>query len=266
MRPALPSMWRLTSPARLLRVQPPLPARALHASVRVCRGRDHDHDHDRDDEHEPLSSHKGFAHTLASRVSEWSTKTSQTDPDFFPRSAKGQAPRILWIGCADSRIPETTILGLKPGEVFVHRNIANIITATDINSLSVIEFAVAHLKVEHILVCGHTSCGGVNAALGNTRLGLLDIWLQPMRQLRMEHTDELEALDKDARGHRLCQYNVVRSLDVLRMNPTVIDAMNSRALELHGVIYNVASGKLEVVETSEEPQKVQKRLAAFHTE
>lgn len=209
---------------------------------------------------------EGFAHTLANRVSEWSTETSEHDPDFFPRSARGQAPRILWIGCADSRIPETTILGLKPGEVFVHRNIANIITATDINSLSVIEFAVAHLKVEHILVCGHTSCGGVNAALGNARLGLLDIWLQPMRQLRMEHTDELDALDKDARGLRLSQYNVLRSLEVLRMNPTVIDAMKARNLELHGVIYNVGNGKMEVVETSEDEHVIKKRLAAFHTE
>ena len=189
----------------------------------------------------------------------------RTEPDFFERSAKGQSPRILWIGCADSRIPETTILGLKPGEIFVHRNIANIVTATDINSLSVIEFAVAHLKVEHILVCGHTSCGGVNAALGNSRLGLLDIWLQPMRQLRMEHTDELEKMTEAQRGLRLSQYNVLRSLEVLRMNPTVIDAMVSRGLELHGVIYHVGDGHLEVVETSEDEHNMKKRLAAFTT-
>jgi len=189
------------------------------------------------------------------------------DPEFFPKSAKGQSPRILWIGCADSRIPETTILGLKPGEVFVHRNIANIITATDINSLSVVEFAVAHLKVEHILVCGHTSCGGVNAALGNTRLGLLDIWLQPMRQLRMEHTDELSAIEtKEAKTLRLSQYNILRSLEVLRMNSTVIDAMNQRGLELHGVIYHVENGKLEVVETTEDEHQLKKRLAAFTTQ
>lgn len=208
---------------------------------------------------------EGFAHTLSNRVSEWSTKTAEVEPDFFARSAVGQSPTILWIGCADSRIPETTILGLKPGEVFVHRNIANIVTATDINSLSVIEFAVAHLKVKHILVCGHTSCGGVNAALGNTRLGLLDIWLQPMRKLRYDHSEELEKMDKEAKGLRLSQYNVLQSLEVLRMNPTVIDAMNARNLELHGVIYNVASGNLEVVETTEDEDKSKRRLAAFTT-
>ncbi|KAF1350718.1 carbonic anhydrase [Delphinella strobiligena] len=212
-----------------------------------------------------ISLGKGFAHTLSHRVAKWSETTASTEPEFFERSAKGQSPKILWIGCADSRIPETTILGLKPGEVFVHRNIANIVTATDINSLSVIEFAVKHLKVEHILVCGHTSCGGVGAALGNNRLGLLDIWLQPMRQLRMEHSDELEKMDDKQKGLRLTQYNILRSLEVLRMNPTVIDAMNERNLELHGVIYDVASGKLEVVETSEDDHTQQKRLKAFTT-
>lgn len=208
---------------------------------------------------------EGFAHTLSHRVAKWSETTASTEPEFFERSAKGQSPKILWIGCADSRIPETTILGLKPGEVFVHRNIANIVTATDINSLSVIEFAVKHLKVEHILVCGHTSCGGVGAALGNNRLGLLDIWLQPMRQLRMEHSDELEKMDDKQKGLRLTQYNILRSLEVIRMNPTVIDAMSERNLELHGVIYDVASGKLEVVETSEDDTTQQKRLKAFTT-
>ncbi|KAF7846338.1 hypothetical protein BT93_L4522 [Corymbia citriodora subsp. variegata] len=208
----------------------------------------------------------GFAHKLAENTANWSQKTAESDPDFFKKTAAGQSPKILWIGCADSRIPETTILGLKPGEVFVHRNIANIITATDINSLSVIEFAVAHLKVEHILVCGHTSCGGVNAALGNTRLGLLDIWLQPMRQLRMEHTEELEKLEPAAKTLRLSQLNVLRSLEVLKMNPTVIDAMSSRGLDLHGVIYNLSTGKLEVVETSEDEGTKNKRLAAFTTQ
>ncbi|KAG9667996.1 carbonic anhydrase, partial [Aureobasidium melanogenum] len=208
----------------------------------------------------------GFAHTLAERVEEWSSSMEQSDPDFFPKSAKGQSPKILWIGCADSRIPESTILGLKPGEVFVHRNIANIIQPTDINSLSVIEFAVAHLKVEHILVCGHTSCGGVNAALANNRLGLLDIWLQPMRQLRMDHTDELEKMENQSeKTHRLSQYNILRGLEVLRMNPTVIDAMAERNLQLHGVIYHVESGKLEVVESSEDEHRLKKRLAAFTT-
>ncbi|KAG9819007.1 hypothetical protein KCU68_g17897, partial [Aureobasidium melanogenum] len=134
------------------------------------------------------------------------------------------------------------------------------------NSLSVIEFAVAHLKVEHILVCGHTSCGGVNAALANNRLGLLDIWLQPMRQLRMDHTDELEKMENQSeKTHRLSQYNILRGLEVLRMNPTVIDAMAERNLQLHGVIYHVENGKLEVVESSEDEHRLKKRLAAFTT-
>ena len=125
---------------------------------------------------------------------------------------------------------------------------------------------VGNVTVEHILVCGHTSCGGVNAALANNRLGLLDVWLQPMRQLRMDHTDELEKMDNQSeKTHRLSQYNILRGLEVLRMNPTVIDAMTERNLQLHGVIYHVENGKLEVVESTEDEHRLKKRLAAFTT-
>lgn len=206
-----------------------------------------------------------FTTNLSRNVDAWSAKTAEADPKFFETTAKGQSPKILWIGCADSRIPETTILGLKPGEVFVHRNIANILQPADVNSLSVIEYAVAHLKVDHVVVCGHTSCGGVNAALGNQKLGVIDLWLQPMRLLRMRHGQELDALEGDAKSLRLSQLNVKNSLLVLKMNPTIIEAMKTRGLQVHGVMYNLHTGKLDGIETEEKEEELKERLAAFET-
>ena len=193
----------------------------------------------------------------------WAYKVAHEDPSFFSKLGSGQSPEILWIGCADSRIPETTILGLKPGDVFVHRNIANILHSADINSGSVIEFAVKYLKVKHIIVCGHTSCGGVNAALGNARLGMIDTWLLPLRQLRMKHAEELEALTPAQRTFRLSQLNVAQSMDVLRQNSVVIDAIKERELKVHGLIYNVGTGELTTLETKDDEKEVQARIEAF---
>ncbi|KAJ9630923.1 hypothetical protein H2203_001451 [Taxawa tesnikishii (nom. ined.)] len=194
---------------------------------------------------------------------DWRQDTLQKDPEFFDKSAKGQSPKILWIGCADSRIPESTVLGLKPGDVFVHRNIGNILTETDLSATSVIEYAIRHLKVDHVIVCGHTSCGGVNAALANQKLAVLDLWLQPLRLLRLKHTDELEKLSLEDRSTRLSQLNVLHSLEVLKMNATVIEAMKERGLELHGIIYNLQKGRLEPMEHPESEDDYKKRLAAF---
>lgn len=174
----------------------------------------------------------------------------------------GQSPQILWIGCADSRIPETTILGMKPGDVFVHRNIANILQPTDLSSGAVVEYAVRYLKVKHIIVCGHTSCGGVNAALGNKKLGAIDTWLLPLRQLRMRHHAELEKLPADQKLTRLAQLNVYNDIEILKENPNVIDAVKERGLQVHGVIYNVGTGELESL-TDPEDKEMEARFAAF---
>ncbi|GAB7340332.1 hypothetical protein MBLNU457_6783t1 [Dothideomycetes sp. NU457] len=210
-----------------------------------------------------MAARDAFQKVLAAN-SEWAAKVAQSDTSFFANSAKGQAPKVLWIGCADSRVPETTILGCQPGDVFTHRNIANILTPSDLSSLAVIEYAVAHLKVEHAVVCGHTSCGGVAASLANSKLGILDPWLQPIRALRMKHTDELAALEGAEKTRRLSELNVLGSLQALKQNATVIEAVKSRGLMVHGVIYDLASGKLETVSETETEAEAKKRIEAFN--
>ena len=206
------------------------------------------------------------AHGLSSILSSnhsWASKISSTDPSFFPTLSKGQSPAVLWLGCSDSRVPETTVLGLKPGDVFTHRNIANILPATDVNSLAVIEYAVVYLKVQHIVVCGHTSCGGVAAALGNKRLGKIDTWLMPLRQLRMQNAELLESLSESERPLKMVELNVRQGVKTLRENPDVIEAAKNRGLEVHGMIYDLSSGELKRLETGEAESLVAKRQAAF---
>lgn len=193
----------------------------------------------------------------------WATTVAQSNPNLFPSLAKGQNPEILWIGCSDSRCPETTILGLKPGDVFVHRNIANILTPTDLSSLSVIQFAVEYLKVKHVVVSGHTKCGGVAAALDNKKLGLIDTWLLPLRAVRKDNLKLLESLEPDKAALKLVELNVRASVKVLRENPLVIDAIAERGLEIHGNIYDVGSGQLKPLDIKEDDEVVQSRKAAF---
>lgn len=195
---------------------------------------------------------------------EWRAKVAQADPSFFANSAKTHAPKILWIGCADSRVPETTLTGMNPGEIFTHRNIANTLLPADLSSLAVIEFSVKHLKVEHAVVCGHTGCGGVISSLKNGTLGIMDPWLQTLRSLRMKHNEELSALQPGPqRERRLSELNVLNSLDVLSRNQTIIEAIKERNLKLHGLIYDVASGKLEVVDTARVESEKGSRHEAF---
>ncbi|KAK4623777.1 Carbonic anhydrase [Fulvia fulva] len=203
-----------------------------------------------------------FTHLLENNRS-WASKTAIADPTFFPACAKGQAPPVLFLGCADSRVPETTILGCRPGEVFTHRNIANIISNTDVSLLSIVQFAVFHLKVKDILVCGHTSCGGVAASLGNAKMDVLDVWLQPLRMLREKYADEIEGMDTEKRKKFLAEKNVLAGAENLKRIPTVIDAVRERGLEIHGVIYDVAAGLFEEIECSEDDVVVKKRVAAF---
>jgi carbonic anhydrase len=186
-----------------------------------------------------LQGNKIYAQRLALR-----------EPELLERTALGQSPEVLWLGCADSRIPETTVCDCKPGDIFVHRNIANILTPNDLNSASVIEYAVGHVKVKRVMVCGHTKCGGANAAMGDDDLGdTLNTWLAPMRELRKRHKAELEKLSTpDDKANRLAELNVHMSLETLRQNPIIQKAIKDRGLTLHGVIYDIPAGELRVLE------------------
>lgn len=176
----------------------------------------------------------------------FASRFREHDGDLLAKTAKGQAPETLWLGCSDSRVPETTLCECKPGDIFVHRNIANVVTTKDPSSAAVVAFAVGVLKVQRIVVCGHTKCGGANASLSDDDLGdALNEWLAPMRELRKKHKAELEKLaDTDAKSTRLAELNVLNSLDALKQNEVVQKAIKERGLTLHGVIYDVPKAEL----------------------
>jgi carbonic anhydrase len=159
---------------------------------------------------------------------------------------KNTNKKPVWIGCSDSRVPETTLLGLQPGDVFVHRNIANIVSPTDVNLMAVVEYAVVHLKVKHIVLCGHTCCGGAGAALTNSRIGgVLDTWLTPLKTVRKQHEAELKDIADDAkRAVRLAELNVANGVQVLLSSIVVEEAVLERGLRVHGVLYDIASGRI----------------------
>jgi carbonic anhydrase len=161
----------------------------------------------------------------------------------------GQNPRVLWLGCADSRVSETAILDCKPGDVFVHRNIGNIVQSNDINMASVVEYAVCHLKVRRIVVCGHTKCGAIVASMTDVDLGdTLGPWTAPVRNLRRNHHSELEACGSyEDRITRLTELNVMMGLDVLRRLPSVTEAVRDYGLTLHGIIYDLATAELHLI-------------------
>ena len=176
----------------------------------------------------------------------WAASLKESDPDFFDRLAEQQKPEYLWIGCSDSRVPANEIVGLRPGEVFVHRNVANLVVHTDFNCLSVLQFAIYVLKVKHVIVCGHYGCGGIGAALNNLSLGLCDNWLRNARDILIRHESELAALaDDSARHDRLCEMNVSTQVKNV-CDTTVVRAAWQREQELHvhGVIYSIQDGIL----------------------
>ena len=166
------------------------------------------------------------------------------DGEFFKRLERQQAPEYLWIGCSDSRVPANEIVGLAPGELFVHRNVANLAPPQDANYLSVLQFAVDVLKVKHIIVVGHYGCGGVSAAVDGKRRGLVDHWLHPIRELFRQHRDELDAIpDGRARLDRLCELNVIRQVSNVASDVFVQDAwMRRQELWIHGWVYSLADG------------------------
>ena len=168
-----------------------------------------------------------------------------TDPAFFLELAKRQSPEYLWIGCSDSRVPANQIVGLQPGDVFVHRNVANVVVHTDLNCLSVLQYAVDVLRVKHVIVCGHYGCGGVAAALAGTRHGLIDNWLRHVTDVREKHAAELTALPQDRRLDRLCELNVVEQVVNVSQTTVVRDAWaRGQELTVHGWIYDLRDGLL----------------------
>jgi carbonic anhydrase len=176
----------------------------------------------------------------------WAAETTRQDPEFFHRLARQQEPGYLWIGCSDSRVPANQIVGLVPGEMFVHRNVANVVVHTDLNCLSTIQFAVDVLKVRHIIVCGHYGCGGVLAALRDDKLGLIDNWLRHVQDVKAKHRAQLEALRDDAQRHAtLCELNVVEQVVNVSRTSIVREAwQRGQDVAVHGWIYDIRDGLL----------------------
>ena len=174
----------------------------------------------------------------------WAARKTAADAGFFERLVGQQAPEYFWIGCADSRVPANEIVGLDPGEMFVHRNVANLAPPQDANYLSVLQFAVEVLRVKHILVVGHYGCGGVRAAVDGQRRGLVDHWLHPIREVAREHRAELEAIEGErARLDRLCELNVCQQVHNVVSDVFVQNAWaNGQALSVHGWVYSLATG------------------------
>ena len=182
----------------------------------------------------------------------WAARMLAEDPDFFRRLAGQQAPQYLWIGCSDSRVPANTIVGLDPGELFVHRNVANLASPQDANYLSVLQFAVDVLKVKHIMVVGHYGCGGVSAAVDGQRRGLVDHWLHPIREVAHAHRAELDAIaEPRARLDRLCELNIIRQVRNVASDVFVVDAWSrGQKLSVHGWIYSIANGLIRDLEVT----------------
>ncbi|HET6408296.1 MAG TPA: carbonate dehydratase [Chthoniobacteraceae bacterium] len=173
----------------------------------------------------------------------WSERIKAREPEFFSSLAKQQTPKYLWIGCSDSRVPANQIVGLMPGEIFVHRNIANVVAHTDLNCLSVLQFAVDVISVRHVLVVGHYGCGGVLAALQQHRLGLVDNWLRHIQDVRQKHFLALEKIPAAMQHHRLCELNVIEQVVHVCQTTIVQDAWSSgHDLTVHGWVYSIEDG------------------------
>ncbi len=177
----------------------------------------------------------------------WAESIKKIHPDFFQKLSEQQAPEYLWIGCSDSRVPANEIVGLMPGEIFVHRNVANVVVHTDMNCLSVLQYAIDVLKVKHIMVVGHYGCGGVRAAMGNQTLGLIDNWLRNIKDIYRQHREKLDAIeDEEKRVNLLCELNVVEQVNNVCHTTLVQDAWaRGQQLAVHGWIYSLRNGGLK---------------------
>ncbi len=189
---------------------------------------------------------------LLARNRLWSVNRSKADPDFFPRLARQQRPDYLWVGCADSRVPANDIVGLDPGELFVHRNVANLAPPSDINFLSVLAFAVNALEVKHVIVCGHYGCGGIKAAFRDERNGIVDHWLEPVRASYRRHRQQIDAIGGEAyRIDALCEFNVRDRVKDVASTTIVRDAWKKgQSLAIHGWIYSLADGLIRDLEAT----------------
>ena len=192
----------------------------------------------------PLQVDNSLPH-LFTNNRQWAQKTTQNEPSFFSKLAEQQSPEYLWIGCADSRVPANELIGLQPGEVFVHRNIANIIVPSDLNCLSVLQYAVDVLKVKHVIICGHYGCGGVAAAFHNRRVGLVDNWLRHIHDTKAKYHALLSTTDEKANLDRLCELNVIDQVFSAAQTTIIQDAwQRGQSVTIHGWVYDLHDGLL----------------------
>lgn len=177
---------------------------------------------------------------------QWSEEQKKSDPEFFNKLSERQKPEYLWIGCSDSRVPANQIVGLIPGDIFVHRNVANLVVHTDFNCLSVLQYAVDVLKVKHVIICGHYGCGGVDAALQDQQLGLIDNWLGHIRDIAYKHKAQLSGLNAHDKSARLCELNVIEQADNVKRSSIVKEAIKrGQSLQIHSWIYSLRNGRLK---------------------
>lgn len=193
----------------------------------------------------------------------WAWRIKAQDPAFFQTLSQQQSPHYLWVGCSDSRVPANQIIDVSPGELFVHRNVANVVVHTDLNCLSVIQFAVDVLKVKHVIVCGHYGCGGVQAALRNSKLGLIDNWLRHVQDVRQKHESVLDRMNQDERFNGLCELNVIEQVSNV-CQTTIVQSAWERGQELavHGWIYGLSDGIIRDLNVSTSNQN---ELAASYS-
>ncbi|KAI1317192.1 hypothetical protein EDD11_008884 [Mortierella claussenii] len=192
-----------------------------------------------------LSNEHGLTRLLRNNRM-WSKAIRERQPDFFEKGSKGQQPKVFWIGCSDSRVPENELLQLAPGEVFTHRNIANVVVSTDLNCLSVLQYAIDVLKVEHVVVCGHYGCGGVAAALGDQSFGLIDHWLANIKEVKQQHLYNLESIsDQEERCRALVEINCRNSVLTVAKSPIMRAAWErGQSVEIVGLVYDIQTGLL----------------------
>ena len=195
---------------------------------------------------------ENFYKSLLDNNKVWVSKNLEKDPDFFNRLAHGQQPPLLWIGCSDSRVPANEIIGAQPGEVFVHRNIANMVIHTDMSMLSVLDYAVNVLNVKHIIVCGHYGCGGVQAAMGNKNIGLIDNWIRHIKDVYRHHATELNSIDGEKdRFNRFVELNVVEQVfDLAKTSIVQGTWKKNKELHIHGWVYDISDGLINDLEVT----------------
>ncbi len=199
----------------------------------------------------------------------WAESITQQDPDFFKKLSGQQAPRYLWIGCSDSRVPANEIVDLMPGELFVHRNVGNVVVHTDLNCLSVMQYAIDVLKVEHLMVCGHYGCGGIQAALSNTKLGLVDNWLRHIQDVSYKYRTQLAEVPEELKADLLCELNVCEQVINVAQTTAVQNAWErGQPLTLHGWIYSLKDGLLRdlnmTMSQADDLTKKAKQLGAIY--